>query len=63
MLVVQLIKEQNFRSGAQEFRFLCLTGSPIFSNQPADSQTTDAFERDERLAFERDERFYCLRTF
>jgi hypothetical protein len=45
VLVVELIKEQNFRAGAgqlREFPFLCLTGSAIFSNQPADSQTTGA---------------------
>jgi hypothetical protein len=41
-LVIQLIKERKFSASWQEFRFLYLTPSPIFSNQPADSQTTDA---------------------
>jgi hypothetical protein len=55
--------KEKISSLEQEKRFFCLTGPRIFSNQPADSQTTDAFERDERLAFERSEQFYCLRTF
>ena len=37
----ELIKEK-LSSFEQEKRFFCLTGSRIFSNQPADSQTTDA---------------------
>ena len=37
----ELIKEK-ISSFKQEKRFFCLTGCRIFSNQPADSQTTDA---------------------